>query len=163
MMASHRVAPIPYAASFTRYGMRRKASCETAATVGSTMIARTSDAGARPGPLSVVLKNGIHPSFALNQSATGRIAGTTTKSPHSPEHDARDGGDHPDDDPKDLRQARREKVLGKEDRKGDAEDPADRQGEQRAVEGAPDVGENPELLAADIPGCRRQERQAVVA
>ena len=38
-----------------------KASREMADTVGRIMIARTSVAGSRPGPLKVVRKNGIHP------------------------------------------------------------------------------------------------------
>ena len=63
-IASHLVVPSPYAASLTRYGTRRRASWETAATVGRIMIASTSEAGASPGPLSVLPKKGIHPSVS---------------------------------------------------------------------------------------------------
>ena len=48
------------------------------------MIARTRAAGASPGPLSVVPKNGIQLTFSKSQAATGRSAGTTTNNPHSP-------------------------------------------------------------------------------
>src|SRR5262249_5135039 len=58
-IASQRVAPMPYAASFSRYGTKRNASWETAATVGTIMMASTSAAGKRPGPLSVVPNSGI--------------------------------------------------------------------------------------------------------
>lgn len=54
------------------------ASCETAAMVGRIMIARTSAAGSRPGPLREVPKNGIQPSSLFNQVVRGRMAGMTT-------------------------------------------------------------------------------------
>ena len=50
-IASHRVAPIPNAASRIFGGTATSASREIAEIVGSTMIASTIDAGIRPGPL----------------------------------------------------------------------------------------------------------------
>ena len=61
-----------------------KASRLSAVTVGRIMIERTRAAGNIPGPLSVVLKKGTQPSFALSQLAGGRIRGITTKIPQRP-------------------------------------------------------------------------------
>ena len=47
-------------------------------------MARTRVAGRSPGPLSEVLKNGIHPTVSCSQLAIGRIAGMTTKMPQRP-------------------------------------------------------------------------------
>ena len=50
----------------------------------AVLIASTSAAGSRPGPLSWVPKNGMKPSVSCSQLATGRISGMTTKMPHRP-------------------------------------------------------------------------------
>ena len=60
-MASQRVAPMPKAASLSRGGTALRASREMAEMVGSTMMVNTKAAGSMPGPLSDVLKKGIHP------------------------------------------------------------------------------------------------------
>jgi hypothetical protein len=52
---------MPKAASLILGETALKASREMAETVGRIMIARTSAAGSRPGPLNEVRKNGIHP------------------------------------------------------------------------------------------------------
>ena len=58
--------------------MSEKASWLIAATVGSTMIARTITAGAMPGPESEVENSGNQPKVSCRKSATGRSAGITT-------------------------------------------------------------------------------------
>ena len=60
------------------------ASREIAEIVGRIMIARTSAVGNNPGPLSLVLKIGIHPKTSWTQLAIGRKTGITTKSPQRP-------------------------------------------------------------------------------
>ncbi len=83
-IASQRVAPRPNAASRIFGGTATSASREMAEIVGSTMIASTSAAGSKPGPLRAVPKNGIQPRCPCSQSASGRTNGMTTKIPHSP-------------------------------------------------------------------------------
>jgi hypothetical protein len=55
-----------------------------------------------------------------------------------------------------------EEILGQKNRNGYAEQAADDQRQQRAVEGAPDLGQNPEHLAAHVPGRTADETQAML-
>ena len=83
-IVSQRVAPIPYAAILSFGGTDTRASLLMAVMVGSIIMERTITAGSTPGPVRVVPKKGIHPSFRLIQLHAGRIVGITTKSPQRP-------------------------------------------------------------------------------
>ena len=54
-----------------------------------------------------------------------------------------------------------QKVLCQEDRDGDAEESPEQQGQQRAVEGPPDLRQHTELPFVDVPGAGGEEAQAV--
>ena len=91
------------------------------------MIASTRAAGNRPGPLSEVPKNGIQPSVSCSQLAHRPDQRDHDEDAPQTEDHAGDRGQHLDDGPEYCGQARRQEILGQEDRDGDAEETADEQ------------------------------------
>ncbi len=83
-MTSQRVAPRASAPSFVALGVAFSAVRESAAIVGSTMIASTKEAGRKHGPDEGVEKSGNQPIFALSQLPTGLVIGMTTARPQRP-------------------------------------------------------------------------------
>src|ERR1035438_8162762 len=82
-IVSHRVAPMPNAASRSSGSTAAIASREIAVTVGRIMIVSTSAAGRRPTLRSGVLKSGNQPRCSCSQLHPGRIVGMTTKMPQA--------------------------------------------------------------------------------
>jgi hypothetical protein len=75
--------------------------------------------------------------------------------------DARDRRQQLHDDTEHVSEPGRQEILRQEYRHRDAEEPADREREQGAVQGAPDVRQHAELLATDVPRGRGEEVHAV--
>ena len=84
-VVSHRVAPRLRAASRWFPGTARRASRETAETVGMIMIARITPAANLSVPIGVPWKMGSHPRAPrIAGSIESRITGARTKRPHRP-------------------------------------------------------------------------------
>ena len=162
-IASQRVVPMPKAASLTLYGMRRKASAEMAATVGRIMIASTRAAGAMPGPLRSVPKNGNPAQVFVQPIRPGPDQRDQHIDAPQTEDDRGDGRQHLHDGAEHRGQPSRDETLGEKNGNGDAEETAQKQRQQRTVQGTPDLGEHAELRPVDIPGAAGDEAEAVVS